>query len=86
MCFYFSATPTPLFTIDPNAFQPLHPSDPGGIQTHNLLIRSQMLYSVKLRGLAPHYFAASSCCCATMRALRIKSSFMFARLPVSLRR
>ena len=26
-------------------------SDPGGIQTHNLLIRSQMLYSVKLRDL-----------------------------------
>ena len=25
-------------------------SDPGGIQTPNLLIRSQMLYSVKLRG------------------------------------
>ena len=25
--------------------------DPGGIQTHNLLIRSQMLYSVKLRDL-----------------------------------
>ena len=27
--------------------------DPDGIQTHNLLIRSQMLYSVKLRG---HFF------------------------------
>ena len=26
-------------------------SDLGGIQTHNLLIRSQMLYSVELRGL-----------------------------------
>ena len=25
-------------------------SDPGGIQTPNLLIRSQMLYSVELRG------------------------------------
>ena len=25
-------------------------SDLGGIQTHNLLIRSQMLYSVELRG------------------------------------
>ena len=25
--------------------------DSGGIQTHNLLIRSQMLYSVKLRSL-----------------------------------
>ena len=24
--------------------------DPGGTQTHNLLIRSQMLYSIKLRG------------------------------------
>ena len=30
--------------------------DSGGIQTHNLLIRSQMLYSVELRNhLAPHY-------------------------------
>ena len=30
-------------------------SDSGGIQTHNLLIRSQMLYSVELRNplLAP---------------------------------
>ena len=27
-------------------------SDPGGIQTPNLLIRSQMLYSVELRGLS----------------------------------
>ena len=26
-------------------------SDSGGIQTHNLLIRSQMLYSVELRNL-----------------------------------
>ena len=25
--------------------------DPGGTQTHNLLIRSQMLYSIKLRDL-----------------------------------
>ena len=25
-------------------------SDPGGILTHNLLIRSQMLYTVELRG------------------------------------
>ena len=30
--------------------------DSGGIQTHNLLIRSQMLYSVELRNhSAPHY-------------------------------
>lgn len=28
---------------------PLHSGDSGGIQTHNLLIRSQMLYSVELR-------------------------------------
>ena len=27
--------------------------DSGGIQTHNLLIRSQMLYSVELRNLVP---------------------------------
>ncbi len=30
--------------------KPASDGDPDGIQTHNLLIRSQMLYSVKLRG------------------------------------
>ena len=28
--------------------------DSGGIQTHNLLIRSQMLYSVELRNHVPY--------------------------------
>ena len=32
-------------------FSAFYLSDPGGIQTHNLLIRSQMLYSVELRSL-----------------------------------
>ena len=31
--------------------------DSGGIQTHNLLIRSQMLYSVELRNPVPWNFA-----------------------------
>ena len=36
----------------------LHLSDSGGIQTHNLLIRSQMLYSVELRS-HPFCFAGA---------------------------
>ena len=30
--------------------------DSGGIQTHNLLIRSQMLYSVELRNQSVFFF------------------------------
>ena len=33
-------------------------SDSGGIQTHNLLIRSQMLYSVELRNLCSLFAGA----------------------------
>ena len=35
-------------------------SDSGGIQTHNLLIRSQMLYSVELRNLCSSYSSVIS--------------------------
>ena len=34
--------------------------DSGGIQTHNLLIRSQMLYSVELRSQKQSYFLIAS--------------------------
>ena len=34
------------------------PRDSGGIQTHNLLIRSQMLYSVELRNLRSFFAGA----------------------------
>ena len=38
------------------SLSPSNLCDSGGIQTHNLLIRSQMLYSVELRNhSAPHY-------------------------------
>ena len=37
-------------------------SDSGGIQTHNLLIRSQMLYSVELRNLRS--------CCSSVISLK----------------
>ena len=38
------------------SLSPFDLCDSGGIQTHNLLIRSQMLYSVELRNhSAPHY-------------------------------
>ena len=35
--------------------------DSGGIQTHNLLIRSQMLYSVELRNLSGTSFLNCVC-------------------------
>ena len=35
--------------------------DSGGIQTHNLLIRSQMLYSVELRNLLGSSFLICGC-------------------------
>ena len=35
--------------------------DSGGIQTHNLLIRSQMLYSVELRNLSGASFLNCGC-------------------------
>ena len=42
---YLRLTHSSFFTLH------LTRSDSGGIQTHNLLIRSQMLYSVELRSL-----------------------------------
>ena len=43
--------------------------DSGGIQTHNLLIRSQMLYSVELRSLRAFCFV-----------LRVQSYYIFLKL------
>ena len=45
--------------------------DSGGIQTHNLLIRSQMLYSVELRNLSWRLISE----------LRMQRYYIFFRLP-----
>ena len=50
-----------------------HFRDSGGIQTHNLLIRSQMLYSVELRNhSAPHYLI---CGCKGTHFFRTNQTF-----------
>ena len=45
--------------------------DSGGIQTHNLLIRSQMLYSVELRNLCS---SCSSVCSSCSSVISLKAS------------